>query len=75
VIILVSLPFWTVFHQPNGCGQIGAMMLTGSGLPWRRKGSNPVFLAENLVENRSNTTNGNIKDATVSKWRDRRTLD
>lgn len=26
------------------------MTLTGSDMPWRRKESNPVFLAENLVE-------------------------
>ena len=54
-------------HQSNGGWQTEAMTLTGSGRPWRRKGSNPVFLVENLAENRSNTTGGNTKDAGVFK--------
>jgi len=29
--------------QPNGCWRTGAMMLTDSGRPWKKKGSNPVF--------------------------------
>lgn len=62
-----QLPFWAVSHQSNGCWQTGAMTLTGSGMPWRRKGSNPAFRDGNPAGNRSKTTSGHANDAIVSR--------
>jgi len=66
---------WIAFSWHNECWEIAGMMLTGSEMPWRKKGSGPAFQDENLAENQLNTTRENTKDATASRWRDRRALD
>ena len=43
------------------------MTPTGSGTPWRRKGSDPAFQDGDPAENLSNTTGENINAAIASR--------
>lgn len=62
----MPLPCRTVFLRHNGCRETGVMTLPSSGMPWRKKGSDPAFQDGDPEGNLSNTTGGNTNGATVS---------